>query len=122
MTTDRRRVLTRLAAGSVALSAAVVLTACGGNSEASPTSAAAGSATASAVATAPVLASAGSLRIAAGYVPSPASPDVAAAYFTVVNDGGTADTLVGAKSDASSTTTMHRTEGGSTCARWWSRC
>lgn len=59
-----------------------------------------------------MLATAGDLRIAAGYVPSPASPDVAAAYFTVINSGSTADTLVSATSDASTTTTMHRTEGG----------
>jgi copper(I)-binding protein len=36
----------------------------------------------------------GVLEISGGYIPEPASPDVAAAYFTVVNHGSTPDTLV----------------------------
>ncbi len=32
---------------------------------------------------------------------NPASPDVAAAYFTIVNSGGTADTLTGVRTDVS---------------------
>lgn len=35
----------------------------------------------------------GDLTITGGYIPQPASPDVAAAYFTVTNSGSSADTL-----------------------------
>ncbi|MHA3704639.1 copper chaperone PCu(A)C [Jatrophihabitans sp. YIM 134969] len=117
MPTDHR-VLLRIAAAGAVTAAALTLAACGGTSEAStpaPTSPAASSSE-SAPPTAPVLARVGDLRIAAGFVPAPASPDVAAAYFTVVNAGAAADTLVEASSDASPTTTMHRTEGGSMVA------
>lgn len=41
------------------------------------------------------------LRVERAYVPQPASPDVAAAYFTIVNSGGTADTLTGVRTDVS---------------------
>lgn len=60
-----------------------------------------------------MLATVGDLEVAAGYVPAPASDNVAAAYLTLVNTGSAADTLVSATSDASSATTLHRTEGGS---------
>lgn len=36
----------------------------------------------------------GDLRITGGYIPEPASPDVAAAYFTVTNTGSAPDSLV----------------------------
>ncbi len=51
------------------------------------------------------------LRVEGAYVPQPASPDVAAAYFTVVNSGGAADTLTGVRSDVSGDTMVHRTVG-----------
>lgn len=51
------------------------------------------------------------LRVAGAYVPEPASPDVAAAYFTVINDGDTADELTGVTSDVSAETMMHRDTG-----------
>jgi copper(I)-binding protein len=38
-------------------------------------------------------ASIGDLTITGGYIPQPASTDVAAAYFTVTNSGSTADTI-----------------------------
>lgn len=50
-------------------------------------------------------------RIEGAYVPQPASPDVAAAYFTIVNSGDAADTLTGVRSDVSGDTMMHRTVG-----------
>ena len=38
-------------------------------------------------------ASIGDLTLTGGYIPQPASPDVAAAYVTVANSGGVADTV-----------------------------
>jgi copper(I)-binding protein len=35
----------------------------------------------------------GDLTLTGGYIPQPASPDVAAAYLTIVNNGATADTM-----------------------------
>lgn len=43
-------------------------------------------------------AAAGSIRITGAYLPQPASPDVAAAYFTVTDTGDQADTLISATS------------------------
>lgn len=51
------------------------------------------------------------LRVAGAYVPRPASPDVGAAYFTVVNSGDTADELTGVTSDIAAKTMMHRSTG-----------
>jgi periplasmic copper chaperone A len=51
------------------------------------------------------------LRVVGAYVPEPASPDVAAAYFTVVNEGGTGDVLTGVASDVAAETMMHRSTG-----------
>jgi copper(I)-binding protein len=48
------------------------------------------------------------LRVVGAYVPQPASPDVAAAYFTVTNSGGQQDELTGVTSDVSAETMMHR--------------
>ncbi|GLW08033.1 hypothetical protein Misp01_31630 [Microtetraspora sp. NBRC 13810] len=48
-------------------------------------------------------------RVSQAYVPQPASPDVAAAYFTVTNTGGRPDTLKAVSSDVSGMTMMHRT-------------
>jgi copper(I)-binding protein len=39
-------------------------------------------------------ASIGNLTLTGGYIPQPASPDVAAAYVTVANSGAVADTIV----------------------------
>ncbi|MEO9137582.1 MAG: copper chaperone PCu(A)C [Jatrophihabitans sp.] len=44
----------------------------------------------------------GDLHISGGYIPQPASPDVAAAYFTVTNDGSSADTLTRVTTDVTS--------------------
>jgi copper(I)-binding protein len=45
------------------------------------------------------------------YVPRPASPDVAAAYFTVIDEGGAGDELIGVGSDVAAETMMHRSTG-----------
>lgn len=45
----------------------------------------------------------GALIITGGYVPQPASPDVAAAYLTITNNGATADRLVKVTSSVTST-------------------
>jgi hypothetical protein len=57
----------------------------------------------------------GALQISAAYVPEPASPNVAAAYVTVRNTGGSADTLLRASTPAGRSTTLHQdvTSGGS---------
>lgn len=48
------------------------------------------------------------LRVVGAYVPQPASPDVAAAYFTVVNSGSAPDALTGVTSNVSSDAMLHR--------------
>ena len=50
----------------------------------------------------------GSLRIVRAYIPQPASPSVAAAYFTVENSGS-ADTLSSVSSDVTSNVGLHET-------------
>jgi copper(I)-binding protein len=49
----------------------------------------------------------GDLTIGQAYIRQPASPDVAAAYLTVQNNGSTADTLSSAYCGAATTTTVH---------------
>ena len=51
------------------------------------------------------------LRVEGAYVPQPASPDVAAAYLTVLNSGGARDELTGVRSDVSAETMVHRSVG-----------
>jgi periplasmic copper chaperone A len=108
-----------LVTAAAAAAALVTLTACGsGSGAAAGTTGAAdvlspAGSSAAAVPTAPVLVTAGHLVVSAGYVPQPASPDVAAAYLTVTNTGDQPDAIVSASSDASTTTTLHRTVGGS---------
>jgi copper(I)-binding protein len=57
--------------------------------------------------------SAGAISISGAYVRQPASPDVAAAYFTVHNDGSSADTLVSVQSGAGQETDLHTDKGTS---------
>lgn len=52
------------------------------------------------------------LRVSRAYVPRPASPDVAAAYFTVTNSGDTGDELTGVTTDVSAQAMMHQSTGG----------
>ncbi len=47
-----------------------------------------------------VVARSGSLEVQGPYLPQPASPDVAAAYFTLKNNGAIPDTLLAADSPA----------------------
>lgn len=49
----------------------------------------------------------GALTVTGAYVPVPASPDVAAAYFTLTNAGATPAVLVTVGSDVSTDTTLH---------------
>ena len=51
--------------------------------------------------------------VTGAYVPQPASPDVAAAYFTVYNTTAVADTLVSAASGAGEEATLHLETNGS---------
>ncbi|PHQ50603.1 hypothetical protein BLA24_17530 [Streptomyces cinnamoneus] len=51
------------------------------------------------------------LSVSGAYLPQPAMADMAAAYFTVKNDGGKADQLTGVTSPLSPDVTMHTTEG-----------
>ncbi len=89
---------TRLGLTVTSLIAATALTACSssGNDASSGTSRSTASSTSQSPSNlAPALASAsvGSLVITGGYIPQPASPDVAAAYLTITNNGDTADKL-----------------------------
>ncbi len=49
----------------------------------------------------------GDLSITGAFVPAPASPDVAAAYFTVANRGSSVDQLIQVTSDVSAVTGLH---------------
>ncbi len=51
------------------------------------------------------------LRVTGAYVPQPASPDVAAAYFTVTNSGDVAAVLTGVHTDVSDMSMMHENTG-----------
>ncbi|MFE7120279.1 copper chaperone PCu(A)C [Streptomyces sp. NPDC057654] len=51
------------------------------------------------------------LSVSGSYMPRPAMADMAAAYFTVKNDGGKADRLTSVSSALSPDVTMHVTEG-----------
>ncbi|MFI9307784.1 copper chaperone PCu(A)C [Streptomyces triculaminicus] len=51
------------------------------------------------------------LSVSGAYLPEPAMADMAAAYFTVVNDGGKADRLTKVTSPLSRDVTLHTTEG-----------
>jgi copper(I)-binding protein len=53
----------------------------------------------------------GALTVSNAYIRQPASPDVAAAYLTVRNDGGDADRLSSAYCGAATTTTVHGEQG-----------
>ncbi|MFL6053335.1 MAG: copper chaperone PCu(A)C [Actinoallomurus sp.] len=51
------------------------------------------------------------LKVSGAYVPRPASPDVAAAYFTVIDSGGAGDELTGVTADVSAHAMMHQSTG-----------
>ncbi|MFI9204140.1 copper chaperone PCu(A)C [Streptomyces sp. NPDC053048] len=51
------------------------------------------------------------LSVSGAYLPQPAMTDMAAAYFTVTNDGGKADQLTKVTSPLSRDVTLHTTEG-----------
>jgi len=58
----------------------------------------------------------GDLTITDAYIPAPASPDVAAVYFTVKNNGAKDDALVGATSPVAQSASLHNEmtmQGGS---------
>ncbi|MEU4209910.1 copper chaperone PCu(A)C [Streptomyces sp. NPDC026206] len=51
------------------------------------------------------------LSVSGAYLPQPAMADMAAAYFTVTNDGGKADRLTKVTSPLSPDVTLHTTDG-----------
>ncbi|GII54224.1 hypothetical protein Pth03_26130 [Planotetraspora thailandica] len=51
------------------------------------------------------------LHVTQAYVPQPASPDVAAAYFTIANSGDTPAVLTGVHADVSDMSMLHETKG-----------
>lgn len=51
------------------------------------------------------------LSVSGAYLPQPAMTDMAAAYFTVTNDGGKPDRLTKVTSPLSPDVTLHTTEG-----------
>jgi copper(I)-binding protein len=59
--------------------------------------------------------SSGAIEISNAYVREPASPDVAAAYFTVQNTSGSADTLISVQTGAGQESDLH-TESGTSMA------
>jgi len=88
----------------LALAGAAALAACGSSTSHTP-SAPAGTASAAL----------GTLHITGAYIPQPASPDVAAAYFTVTN-AGPADALTRADSPETASIDLHKTIGRGTNA------
>jgi hypothetical protein len=54
---------------------------------------------------------AGSIRVFGAYVREPASPDVAAAYLSIANDGTQPDTLLSVSSGAADTVAVHDVPG-----------
>ncbi len=56
----------------------------------------------------------GAITISGAYIPAQASPDVAAAYFTVANSGSTPDTLTSVTTSAAASVQLHETvtDGG----------
>ena len=97
-----------------------VTTAACASSATSPGAAAAAAATATATATATTAASGprgsaslGEIKITDAYIPQPASPDVATAYFTVTDVGSKGDVLLSATSKpASQASLMQESESG----------
>jgi copper(I)-binding protein len=53
--------------------------------------------------------SAGAIQIRAARIPQPASPDVAAAYLTIINTGASPDALVRASTPAAASVSLHET-------------
>jgi periplasmic copper chaperone A len=51
------------------------------------------------------------LHVTQPYVPQPASPDVAAAYFTIINSGSRPAVLTSVGSDVSAMSMMHESTG-----------
>ncbi|GAA4585694.1 copper chaperone PCu(A)C [Planotetraspora phitsanulokensis] len=51
------------------------------------------------------------LHVTQAYVPQPASPDVAAAYFTITNSGNTPAVLTGVHTDVSDMSMLHESTG-----------
>ena len=99
MSSTRRYPLTlaAAAAAAAAVAAAVTLTACtSGSGSNAPSTPLPGTSTAGA------RAAVGELTITGGYIPQPASPDVAAAYLTVTNHGSRPDTITKVVTDVTS--------------------
>ncbi len=89
---------TRRGLGASLGAAAVLITAVACSAPPSTGTAAAAPASASASPSPRGSASVGPIRITGAYLPQPASPDVAAVYFTVADTGDQADTLLSATS------------------------
>jgi copper(I)-binding protein len=100
---------TALAASAVLCAAAALLTGCG-----SSTGGAGGTANGNGAGGSPAR-----ISVSGAYIPLPASPDVAVAYFDVSNSGGSADRLTGVSTPAaqsaalneSTTTSMQTVDG-----------
>lgn len=86
MTSEGRRALSGLA---IVLLLSIGVVSCGSHDGGTTRR----SSTVAAVPVATGHASIGALTITGGYIPQPASPEVAAAYLTIANAGGTADTI-----------------------------
>lgn len=103
----RRSSTTAAALGLVAVGALVA--ACGGNASTAGT-------TANVARYATGSGQAGSMHVSGAYIPVPANPNVAAAYFAV-KDTGAADTLTGVSSNVTGDVGLHKTvEHGTTGA------
>ncbi|MFJ3715652.1 copper chaperone PCu(A)C [Streptomyces sp. NPDC090057] len=81
---------------AAALAGALALTGCGSGSGADSGS---GSAAAE-------------LSVSSVYMPQPVSPDMAAGFLTITNQGGAKDALTSVSSDVAGRVTMHSTAGG----------
>ncbi|WP_445280152.1 copper chaperone PCu(A)C [Streptomyces sp. DSM 118148] len=52
------------------------------------------------------------LSVSSAYMPQPVSPDMAAGFLTITNQGGAEDALTSVSSDVAGKVTMHSTVGG----------
>lgn len=91
---------------AVATGGTIALTGC---SSSSGSPGASGPADTSAVAAGAKAASPAHLAVTGGYIPQPLLTDMAAAYFTVTNTGGTAARLTSVSSGLAAHATLHRT-------------
>lgn len=108
-----RRFVCLGAAGAGLVAMLVSFAGCGGSTTGGSTGSTSTPAPAAAAGATPTVTGAsariGALQIQSARIPQPASPDVAAAYLTIINTGSTADALVRVSTPAAASVSLHKT-------------